>query len=411
MSGVAGGEKSGRLLLITGRHWVVTSRLALAARNAGFSVYVLAPKGHPLGALPWVHSLGRFSILRPGQSVARAMNRAAFDVVVPADDLAAATVFDAYLSGKLDRGSEFAVRRSLGDPATFSIRHSRALMGHIVVQAGIPAPRTWAVPDEQSLMPVLRLAGFPAVVKSDGSFGGIGVAVVRDAGEARAAYLRLSSPPRLRRALVDLLRERDTYNLNRFLLRKRPQVSIQEFVDGEPATVSAVAWEGNVLGQMGFRVVRTRRPNGPSSVIEPMQHADMARAAATVARELGLSGPFGLDFIVSRDGSTASVLELNPRATHTAHLQVPWQERPLFHLLADQIGLHAPSDSSPLPAGLIALYPPDERSSDGYGNRLDVHVDVPDDRSVLDAFLSHSATPIVRSARRLRALSTIGRSD
>jgi hypothetical protein len=411
MTGGAREKQSGRLLLITGRRWVVTSRLALAARNAGFSVYLLAPKGHPLEALPWVHPFARFSTVRPGRCVARAMKRMAFDLVVAADDVAAAAVFDAYLSGRLDQDSGLTIRRSFGEPGTFAIRHSRAGIGEIVVRAGIPAPRTWLVPDEESLVPVLRLAGFPAVLKSDGTFGGRGVTVVRDAGEARDAYRRLASPPRLMRGLIDLLRESDTYNLNRSLLRKRRLVSIQEFVDGEPATVSAVAWEGTVLGQVGFRVIRTRTPNGPSSVIEPMQHGDMARAATAVASELGLSGPFGLDFIVSRDGSTASLLELNPRATSTTHLQVPWQGRPLFHLLADQVGLHAPDHSSPLSAGLIALFPPDTGSDDDDANPLDVHVDVPDDQGVLDGYLWTSETPIVRGIRRLRSLSTIGRSD
>jgi hypothetical protein len=410
MTGPAREEQSGRLLLITGRRWVVTSRLALAARNAGFSVYLLAPKGHPLEALPWVHPIAGFSTLRPGRCVARALKGMAFDLVVAADDVAASAVFDAYRSGRLDQESGLTIRRSLGEPATFGIRHSRARIGEIVLRAGIPAPRTWPVPDEESLIPVLTSAGFPAVLKSDGSFGGRGVAVVRDPGEARAAYRRLSSPPRLMRSLIDLLHERDIYNLNRSLLRKQRQVSIQEFVDGEPATVSAVAWEGKVLGQVGFRVIRTRTPNGPSSVIEPMQHADMARAATTVAGELGLSGPFGLDFIVSRDGSTASLLELNPRATSTAHLQVPSQGRPLFHLLAEQVGLLAPDPSSPVSAGPIALFPPDAVRDDDDAP-LDVHLDVPDDRGVLAVYLWTSETPIVRAIRRLRSLSTIGRSD
>ncbi len=55
----AGRTARPRVLLITAYRWLQTSRLALAARNAGFEVDLLAPAGHPIAELSWVSPIGR----------------------------------------------------------------------------------------------------------------------------------------------------------------------------------------------------------------------------------------------------------------------------------------------------------------------------------------------------------------
>ncbi len=349
--------RSGSLVLVIGELWPQASRLALAARDAGFHVHVVAPRSHSIARLKWVKSLGVYSQLQPTRSVARALNTRPFDLVIPTDQVSSDELFEAYMAGRLNGTTAAAVRRSLGDPSTFPIRSARAVVAEIAASAGVSAPRTWAVPDEDSLALILREAGLPAVLKSDGSYGGRGVIVVNDEAGATAAYRALSRAPRTPDGLGWLLPEYDGSRPSRSRLWSRPVVTLQEFVYGGPATLAAVAWEGEIIGSLGFRVVSTWSQRGPATVVEPIQHPDLDRAAAALARGLGLSGLFGLDFILSHDRSTASLLELNPRAVPTAHLRLPWQTRPLFHLLADRIGVDPPSPLPPLPADPIALFP------------------------------------------------------
>jgi ATP-grasp domain len=349
--------RSGSLVLVIGELWPQASRLALAARDAGFDVHVIAPRSHSIRRLKWVRSLGVYSQLRPTRSVARALNARPFDLVIPTDQVSSDAVFEAYMTGRLNETTAAAVRRSLGDPSTFPIRSTRAVVAEIAASAGVSAPRTWAVPDEDSLAWILKEAGLPAVLKSDGSYGGRGVIIVKDEAGARAAYRALSRAPRTPDSLSWLLPAYDGSRPSRSRLWSRPVVTLQEFVDGGPATLAAVAWEGEVIGSLGFRVVSTWSQRGPATVVEPIQHPDLDRAAESLARGLGLSGLFGLDFILSADRSTASLLELNPRAVPTAHLRLPWQSRPLFHLLADRLGVDSPVPLPPLPADLIALFP------------------------------------------------------
>jgi hypothetical protein len=405
------GSSHPRLLLITGRCWPETSRLALAARDAGFRVDLLAPRASPVAQLEWVQRIGSYSVFWPARSVSRVLNESRFDAIVPADDLAAKAVFDAYLAGRLNERARAAVRRSLGDAETFLMRHARAAVGDVAFSGGVSAPRTWAVTEEEALPGILTRAGFPAVLKSDGSFGGGEVIVVRDIDSARAVYRTLSRPPGLLSSLRLLFGGHDPYHLSRTLLRRKRSVSVQEFVEGTPATLSAVAWGGEVLGSVGFRVLRTRGTHGPASIIEPLSHPDMDRAAKVIARQLGLSGPFGLDFMLSRDGSTASLLELNPRAAPTTHLHLPCLRRPLFHLLADCVGADTPAPRPPLSAEQIALFPQSlaDQSEDADPRSASAYLDVPQAQDVVDLCLSTVAVLPARSSRSARRLTALSR--
>ena len=67
--------------------------------------------------------------------------------------------------------------RSLGDPEHFSLLYSRYEIGSLARELNIPAPPTVAVTVD-TLPTSLATAGLPAVLKSDGSWSGKGVAIV-----------------------------------------------------------------------------------------------------------------------------------------------------------------------------------------------------------------------------------------
>ncbi|TAM69472.1 MAG: ATP-grasp domain-containing protein [Microbacteriaceae bacterium] len=391
MSGQRASRSEHRLLLVTGHRWLDACRHALAAREAGFAVHLLAPKRHPIAALEWVNTVEAFSALRPHRTVANALNAMPFDLVVPIDDLGASALFETYLDGMLSNEAALTVERSLGDPASFGIRHARAEIGQIATRAGLAAPGTWPL-REDTLASDLETAGFPAVLKTDGSFGGQQVIVVDDLDAARAGYLALSRPPRLLGAFGQLVLDHDETSLRPALARSRSPVSVQQFVNGGPATMSVAAWEGEMLGYVGSRALQTQPGNGPATIIEPLQHPDLERAARVIASELGLSGLFGLDFVLAPDRSTASLIELNPRATPTAHLRPPSLHRPLFHLLADSLGMAAPPPRPALPEGPIGLFPQAATADPGGTHALPAHLDLPREQDVVDLCRAELAT-------------------
>lgn len=384
-------RRAPRLLLITGHRWLDTCRVALAAREAGFAVGLVGPGGHPVAALEWVEQVGTYSSLRPARSVARALNRCPCELLVPIDDLGAAALFEAHAAGWLEPRAARVVRRSLGDPASFGNRHARAVLAEIAASTGLPAPRTWPVDDADALPALIAAAGLPAVLKADGGSGGERVRIVADLDGARAAQRMLSRPPRIASALGWLVHDRDAGPLRSRLVGERPGVTLQEFLPGDQATLSAVAWRGEVIGSMSFRAVRTRSACGPATVVEPLQHPDMDRAARVIAERFGLSGLFGLDFALAPDRSRASLLELNPRATPTSHLYLGAMRRPPLHLLAERVGADAPAPVAPPLSSRIALFPQVALWGQSPGGDADTDFDLPRAPEVLD--LCRSALP------------------
>ena len=345
-----------RLLLVTGARWLSASRYALAARQAGFEVSLLGPRAHPVARLDWVDVVGEFSAFRLPATLARILNETPFALLVPTDDLGFAIVVDAYRQGMLNDRAAHTVERSLGAPSSFGIRHSRIELGGLAARTGLVAPVTIGL-DGGNLDEALDATGLPAVLKVDGGAGGQQVMIVQDADQAAAAYRVLARRPSIVNAVGRLVLDHDETYLAPAIARSAPVVSVQQFAPGEPANLAVASWQGEVLGQVGARAVRSQPGNGPATIIEPFEHPDMTRAASVVARELGLSGLFGLDFVLAPDRSSAALIELNPRATPTSPLLPPSVSRPLWHLLADAVGVDAPPPPPPLPAGPIALFP------------------------------------------------------
>ncbi len=395
-----------RLLLVAAHRWLQTVHLAHAAHAAGFEVALLAPPGHPAGTLTWVRTLGHYSAARPRHATVRALNRHAFDLLLPVDDLALEALVAAHADPGLAPDAVRTIERSLGDPGTFGRRRERAALAAVAAARALPAPPTVAVRGPEDLPAALAHVGLPAMLKADGSSGGRGVVMVDDERTALEAYRRLRQPERLGRAVGGLLRDDDP-NLIRPAFTRQPRaITAQGFVAGTPATTTVACWHGEVLGAVTLRVVRTSGGDtGPATVVEPLEHPGIAAAAAAAVEAFGLSGVCGLDFLLLPDG-TASLLELNPRATPTAHLLVA-RPRPLLSLLAERLGV-APSER-PVdePQAPIALFPQeavrDPRSVYRGTAHEDIPADAPDVAAVLvDWFARPLPALPARAVRRLR---------
>src|SRR5262249_17239961 len=146
--------------------------------------------------------------------------------------------------------------------------------------------------------------GLPAVLKTDGSFGGRGVAIIRARAEAKRTFAKLGSYNGVTRALKHLIVDRDANVILPCLRRTRPQLSIQRYLFGKLATVAVACWKGTVLAQVCVEVIASQGATGAATVVRVIANRGMSQAIERLVRVLNLSGLCGFDFILdSTDGS------------------------------------------------------------------------------------------------------------
>ena len=188
--------------------------------------------------------------------------------------------------------------------------------------------------------------------------------VVPDAAAARPPRRTMSRPPPLHRAIKRLVAERDPWALRAALHRTRPVVSVQPLVEGRPANSAVACHEGTTLAAVHVEVAESVGPTGPATLVRLVKRRHGLR------REVGrlrvrLSGLCGLDFIALDAGGTAHLLELNPRATPTAHLVGPDGADPLSALRASARARAPLPRRARRPADLVvSLRPPAARGPD-----------------------------------------------
>jgi len=113
------------------------------------------------------------------------------------------------------------------------------------------------------------------------------------------------------------------------------------------------------------------RPIGPSTLVQIIDNPEIMRMTAEIARQFGLSGVCGLDFMIERDTGAAYFLELNPRATPTSHIgrsagtDVARALASRFGLVTEEPGTTPQHD----PLSPIALFPA-EWARDPYSSHL-----------------------------------------
>ena len=143
--------------------------------------------------------------------------------------------------------------------------------------------------------------------------------------EARAHYSELRRSMGLLRSIKHLMVDRDLILERQWsdnLRRMRPAIVTQSFVRGGAANCAVVCWQGEVLAGMGCEAVSTETPVGPATVVRLVDNPEMMVAARKIARRLGLSGFFGLDFVIEEDTGAPCLIEMNPRCTPPSHLRL-----------------------------------------------------------------------------------------
>lgn len=357
----ASGKHAPTILLATTDRWYPTARLALALAKAGCVVDAVCPSGHPFAMTKAVRYMHDYNGLAPIMSFARAIRTANPDIVVPGDDLATWHLHELYFRekqrGMVGNSVCQLIQRSLGSAESFPVVGARHTFMQLAKQEGVRVPHTEVIRDKSDLLNWIAKAGFPTVLKANGTSGGDGVKVVNTVEEAESAFRKLQAPPLFARAAKRAVIDRDLTLVWPSVLRRHPVVNAQSFIAGREATSAMVCWEGKVLASVHFEVVQKMRSAGHATVIRRIDHPEMISAAEKIARRLKLSGFHGLDFMLEAETGNAYLIEINPRTTQVGHLAFGRGRDLPSALFAAVTGREGVPSSKILDNDTIALFP------------------------------------------------------
>lgn len=305
-----------KILLTTTVDWPAAARLAGAFAQLDATVEAVFPQGHVLAVSRYLKRGHLYRPLHPLTSLARAIEAADPDRIIPCDDRALAQLL-ALLENDPDIYT-LAVR-SLGDLDSYPLIMARSTSIALARAEGVAAPLTSAIPDEDGLPQALGEVGLPCMLKADRSWGGGGVILVRTEEEARRAFRRLRGPPARLRSLMRACWRKDLHYVAQAWAPRQSAVSAQAFVPGEPATSVFACRDGDLLASLHMDVVEWSGATGPASLMYRTDCPRMEEAARRIARRFRLSGLIGLDFVRDEDG-VPQLVEINPRATQICHL-------------------------------------------------------------------------------------------
>ena len=240
-------------------------------------------------------------------------------LLVPADDRALAHLHRLHSIGS--DAERRLVERSLGSPEHFGVVKSRVRLVALARALGIAVPDDEAVTTPAGLGAWLARVAGPWVIKVDGAWAGHGVRVADTPEQAYRAFHELRRPLGFWTSFKRLLVNRDPFWLVDRLQRAPPEVSVQAHVKGWPGNLAMFCRDGEVIAATVAEVVASLSETGPSTIIRLVDRPGLVADAGKLARELCLTGFYGLDFMVEQATGRAVLIELNPRVTSLANLR------------------------------------------------------------------------------------------
>jgi predicted ATP-grasp superfamily ATP-dependent carboligase len=214
------------------------------------------------------------------------------------------------------------IERSLGLPQSYRIVSARYDLLRVAQEEGIRVPPTKLINTLDDLRSWSQRQAMPWVLKADGTSAGKGVRIAQTPMEAEEKFLELTHPPGVVEIMKQLILHRDWAWVLAHTNRLKPTISVQSFIQGRPANCAAVCWEGRVLAGFAVEVVSSTGMTDPAIAVRVVDNPAMMLATQRLASRLGLSGFFGLDFMIEDGSGEAFLVEMNPRCTPLCHLQL-----------------------------------------------------------------------------------------
>ncbi len=275
-----------KVLLTDTHRWALASRLAISLADAGCQVSAVCPMpGHSLAKTHAVNRTFRYSGLGPLESIAAAIEAVDPDMIIPACDRSVGHLHELYALSE-SRGSAGTrmmalIERSLGSPTSYPLVSSRYELLALAREEGVRVPSMSRINAAEDIDSWWKLHLSASVLKVDGTWGG-------------GAWWN----------------------------RSKHAVMAQSYIHGRPSNCAAVCWKGHVLASIGVEVISSEGLTGPASVVRLVDNAEMTYAAERIALRLGLSGFFGLDFVIEEGSNAAYLIEMNPRSAPPCHLRL-----------------------------------------------------------------------------------------
>lgn len=369
------------ILLTATLRWPIAARLAIAFDKLGARVEAACPHQHPVTKTRALRRSHPYSALMPLRSLRAAIASAQPDLIIPCDDNAALHLHQLYARAAGPDPAATALReviaRSLGKPEACPLATARGRFMALAAEEGVRIPETTVAATPSDLDAWLSRHPLPTVIKIDCTWGGQGVAIVRNHDEARRVFGFMASRPSMRNAMARLLLDRDPSPLLNSLRKSRRTVTLQDFITGSPANRAVACWQGQVLAGTSVEAIKTQHPTGPATVVRVIENREMSEAVNRLVRRLGLSGLWGIDFVLEASTGAAYMIEMNPRATPICHLPLgPGHDLPAA-LCAHLAGAPAVAPLAAIDPAVIALFPGEwQRNPASAHLRSDYH-DIP----------------------------------
>jgi hypothetical protein len=363
-----------KVLLVATLWWPLSARLAARFLRYGCDVSAICSPGHLLHHLTGIRSVHHFSALDPGASLAEAIAATKPDIIIPCDDRAVWQLHELHASRPDLRP---LIESSLGPASEFDIIATRLKLLETARALGIRVPETRPIAAESDVRAWFAGGPRPSVMKADATWGGSGVRMVGSEREALEAYGKLRRRGGLGGALKRLVVNRDplaTWTLRR---QENAAVTLQERIAGRPANAMVACWRGEALAIAAVEVLSSQGPTGAGIVVRVVDNREIARAGRLLAERLGMSGFFGLDFVVDPATGTAHLIELNPRSTQLGHLAILSKGDLASVLYAKLAGRPCGDPPAPIGNDVIAFFPQALEAEPPSGFVAGAHVDIP----------------------------------
>ena len=347
-----GGAQRPKVLLTDTNRWALAARLAVSLADAGCVVTAICPApSHALMKTRAVSRVFRYNALRPLESLTAAIEAADPDIVIPSCDRSAEHLHELYVKAKSrgEAGRKVAdlIERSLGSPKSYTVASTRYELLALAREEGVRVPNMQRIHSQDDFIAWQATEKLPWVIKADGTWGGIGVRVVQSADQSGESCRELERMSRFTRALKRWAVNRDPFMLRSWWRRVKRPLIVQSYINGRPANCTVFSRKGRVIAAIGVEVVRSEGSTGPASVVRIVNNAEMMFAAEKVAARLGLSGFFGLDFMIEEGTEAAYLIEMNPRLTPPCYLRLG-QGRDLAGAVWAQLTGQAIPDHAPV---------------------------------------------------------------
>jgi ATP-grasp domain len=366
--------KEPRVLLAATLWWPLSARLAARFVHYGCEVSAVCPPGHLLHHVPGIRRVHHLKALDPNAAVAAAIDAAKPDIVIPCDDRAVWQLHELHATRTDLRP---LIESSLGAAAEFGVVAERLRLLETAQSLGIRVPRTRAIANDDDVRAWFAGGPCPSVMKADATWGGNGVRMVDSEREALTEYGQLRRYGGLPAVVKRLIVNRDP--LATWTLRKqeRAAVTLQERIAGRPANAMVAAWRGEALAIVAVEVLSSQGATGAGLVVRVIDNREIARAARLIAERLGMSGFFGLDFIVDPATGASHLIELNPRCTQLGHLAILNKGDLVSFLYAKLAGKACGDPPAPIGNDVIAFFPQALQAEPASRYAAGAHVDIP----------------------------------